>query len=113
MECDVIPTTQQEVDPLGTVEHCNGLEEDDVLYSQLVSQTLIPNDDTVDEVSKNRKIINLTPPKSRKLLNIRSSTSPLVSHTTTVTDSNLNYRNVSVSSFHSKIMIIQLFILYF
>lgn len=96
MECDVIPTSQQEVDPLGTVEHCNGLDNDGMLYSQSLSSKLFTSTDNIDGVPKNRKIINITPQKSRKLINIRSSTSPLVTHTKSVTDSNLNYGNVSI-----------------
>lgn len=95
MECDVIPTSLQEIDPLGTVEHCNGLDEDSVLYSQPLNPPLNADADDENTISKTRKIINIAPTKSRKLLNIRSSTSPPVSHTTTVTDSNLLYRSVS------------------
>lgn len=96
MECDVIPKSQQEVDPLGIVEHCNGLDDDSVLYSQSLSSKIFTSVDNVDGVPKNRKIINITPQKSRKLINIRSSTSPLVSHTKSVTDLNPNYGNVSI-----------------
>lgn len=98
MECDVIPMSQQEVDPLGTVEHCNELEEANMVYSQPLSlKSDIIKFDHTDEFPKNRKIINITSPKSRKLINITSPTSPLLAHTTTVEDSSQNYRNVSVS----------------
>lgn len=101
MECDVIPMSQQEVDPLGTVEHCNELEEDNVVYSQPLSlNSDVIKFDHTDEFPKNRKIINITSPKSRKLINITSPTSPtspLLAHTTTVKDSSQNYRNVSVA----------------
>lgn len=91
MECDVIPLSQQEVDPLGTVEHCNELEVDNVVYSQSLNlNSDVINFDHTDEFPKNRKIINITSPAS--------STSPLIAHTTAVKDSSQNYRNVSASS---------------
>lgn len=98
MECDVIPTSPQEVDPLGNVEHCNGLNNDDsVLYSQSLNATLVTNADNVNAAPKNRKILNLAPTKSRKLLNVRSSASPPVSHATTVTEPRHSYGSVSES----------------
>lgn len=95
MECDVIPTSPQEVDPLGNVDNCNGLDDDAVLYSQTLNATLIKSTDQVDAVPKSRKIINMAPPKSRKMLTIRSSTSHLSSHTSTITDSSLSHGIVS------------------
>lgn len=89
MECDVIPNTPQEVDPLGTVEHCNGLDDN----KQSLNPTVLPSAETT--ASKTRKIVNITPNKSRKMLTIRSSASPHVSHTATVTDSNQPYESVS------------------
>lgn len=97
MECDVIPTSPQEVDPLGNVDNCNGLDDDGILYTQTLNATLITTTDEVDAVSnKNRKIINIAPPKSRKMLTIRSSASPPSSHTSTVTDSCLSHGIVSI-----------------
>lgn len=96
MECDVIPTSPQEVDPLGNVDSCNGLDEDGILYSQTLNAALTTSTDDVDAVPKNRKIINIAPPKSRKMLTIRSSTSPPPrSHPSTVTDSSLSHGIVS------------------
>lgn len=88
MECDVIPTSPQEVDPLGNVEHCNGLDEEGVLYAQPLNATLITDD--VSVVPKSRKILNIPTTKSRKLLTIRSSTSPPISHPISITELNVS-----------------------
>lgn len=90
MECDVIPTSPQEVDPLGNVEHCNGLDEDGILYSQSLNAALITSGDDISSVPKSRKILNIPATKSRKLLTIRSSTSPHVSHAATVPESSVS-----------------------
>lgn len=95
MECDVIPTSPQEIDPLGNVEHCNGLNDDSVLYSQSLNATLITNADAINAAPKNRKILNLAPTKSRKLLSVRSSASPPVPHATTITEPHQSYGNVN------------------
>lgn len=88
MECDVIPTSPQELDPLGN-EHRNGLDEEGTLYSPTFNSTLITSVEDINSVSKNRKILNLSPTKgNRKLLTVRSSASPPVAHTTNLTDSN-------------------------
>lgn len=93
MECDVIPTSPQEVDPLGNVENCNVLDDDGVLS---LNATLITNSDDVNAVSKSRKIVNIATAKSRKMLTIRSIASPPSSHTATVSGSSLSYGIVSV-----------------
>lgn len=91
MECDVIPTSPQEVDPLGNVEHCNGLDEEGVLYAQPLNATLITSGaDDVSVVPKSRKILNMPTTKSRKLLTIRSSTSPPISHPISITELNVS-----------------------
>lgn len=97
MECDVIPTSPQELNPLGNVEHRNGLDEDGVLFSQTFNATLITSADNVNSVSKSRKIINLSPTKgNRRLLTVRSSALPPVVHTTNnLIDSNHVSRNLT------------------
>lgn len=100
MECDVIPTSPQEVDPLGNVENCNGLDGDDtgVLYSQTLNATLIASTehdgDVVDSVPKSgsssRKIIDIAPPKTRKMLTIRRASLPAI-RGTSVTESSLSH----------------------
>lgn len=98
MECDVIPTSPQEVDPLGNVENCNGLDEDGVLYSQALNATLIASTkhdaDAVDSVPKSRKIIDTAPPKTRKMLTIRRASLPAI-RTTSATESSLSHALVS------------------
>lgn len=112
MECDVIPTSPQEVDPLGNVENCNGLDGDDtgVLYSQILNATLIRSTDhddgvggvggsvdVVDSVPKSsnsRKIIDIAPPKTRKMLTIRRASLPAI-RATNVTESSLSHGIVS------------------
>lgn len=100
MECDVIPTSPQEVDPLGNVENCNGLDGDDtgVLYSQTLNATLIASadhdGDVVDSVPKSgsssRKIIDIAPPKTRKMLTIRRASLPAI-RATNVTEASLSH----------------------
>lgn len=103
MECDVIPTSPQEVDPLGNVENCNGLGDDGddsgVLYSQTLNATLITSTDdgavVVDAVPKSsRKIIDIAPPKTRKMLTIRRASLPAI-RATNVTESSLSHAIVS------------------
>lgn len=98
MECDVIPTSPQEVDPLGNVENCNGLGEDSgVLYSsQTLNATLITStdDDVVDSIPKSRKILDIVPPKTRKMLTIRRASLPAI-RATAVTEFSLSHAIVS------------------
>lgn len=100
MECDVIPTSPQEVDPLGNVENCNGLDDDDngALYSQTLNATLISSADhdvdVVDSIPKNRKILDMIPPKTRKMLTIRRASLPAI-RTTSATESSLSHGIVS------------------
>lgn len=97
MECDVIPTSPQEVDPLGNVENCNGLGDDSgVLYSQTLNATLISStdDDVVDSIPKSRKLIDIVPPKTRKMLTIRRASLPAI-RATAVTESSLSHAIVS------------------
>lgn len=114
MECDVIPTSPQEVDPLGNVENCNGLDGDDtgVLYSQTLNATLITSTDhdhgdVVDSVPKSsssssRKIVDIAPPKTRKMLTIRRASLPAI-RATNVTEASLSHAIVSrISLPHQK-----------
>lgn len=102
MECDVIPTSPQEVDPLGNVENCNGLDGDEtgVLYSQTLNATLIASadhdGDVVDSVPKSssRKIIDIAPPKTRKMLTIRRASLPAI-RATNVTEASLSHQIVN------------------
>lgn len=106
MECDVIPTSPQEVDPLGNVENCNGLDGGDtgVLYSQTLNATLIASadhgGDVVDAVPKSgnssRKMIDIAPPKTRKMLTIRRASLPAI-RATNVTESSLSHGIVSTN----------------
>lgn len=97
MECDVIPDSPQEIDPLGNVENCNNLSDENTSYTiGPLTTTFIPSNDHIDGIAKNRKILNVTgvTTKNRKLLAIRtttassSSSSCSTSTASTVTKSN-------------------------
>lgn len=101
MECDVIPDSPQDVDPLGNVENCNSLgSEGSAPYMGSLNATIITSNEQLNLVPKNRKVLNIAPSKNRKLLTIRSvssgsSSSSSNTQTTTTTVTKSNHASVS------------------
>lgn len=74
MECDVIPDSPHEVDPLGNVENCNNLDADSGTYKGSLNATLIRSGDQVSIIPKNRKVLSIPAvgtKTNRKLLTVR------------------------------------------
>lgn len=55
MECDEIPDSSQDVDPLGNVDNCNRLGDESETNTGLLSTTIIPANNPTERIVRNRK----------------------------------------------------------
>lgn len=114
MECDVIPDSPHEVDPLGNLENCNSLSSDGSAHIGSLNATIITSNEQLNLVPKSRKVLNIAPTKNRKLLAIRSVPSGSNStQTTTTTVSKSNHATVSVINYLFLIFILFCYLLNF
>lgn len=60
MECDVIPDCAQEVDPLGNVDNCQVLSNENSLYMGSLNAQLITSE-SFSIITNNRKALTITP----------------------------------------------------